>query len=48
MAPSPTANLKVLHDGSGKTVAVKLGELPGEPALFHARMRTGITQALRK
>jgi serine protease Do len=29
MAPGANANLKVLHDGSEKTVAVKLGELPG-------------------
>ena len=32
MSPGATANLKVLHDGSEKTVAVKLGELPGTAA----------------
>ncbi len=32
MAPGSTANLKVLHDGSEKMVAVKLGELPGTTA----------------
>ena len=32
MAPGSEANLKVLHDGSEKTVAVKLGELPGTTA----------------
>ena len=34
MAPGTTANLKVLHDGSEKMVAVKLGELRG--AATHA------------
>jgi len=29
MAPGTVANLKVLHDGNEKMVAVKLGELPG-------------------
>ncbi len=29
MAPGTTANMKVLHDGNEKMVAVKLGELPG-------------------
>jgi serine protease Do len=29
MAPGANANLKVLHDGSEKMIAVKLGELPG-------------------
>jgi len=28
MAPGTTVNLRVLHDGGEKTVAVKLGELP--------------------
>jgi serine protease Do len=32
MAPGTTANLQVLHDGSEKMVAVKLGELPGTTA----------------
>jgi serine protease Do len=32
MAPGSTANLKVLHDGSEKMVAVKLDELPGTTA----------------
>jgi serine protease Do len=32
MNPGTTANLQVLHDGSEKTVAVKLGELPGTAA----------------
>ncbi|HEV2201513.1 MAG TPA: DegQ family serine endoprotease [Bryobacteraceae bacterium] len=32
MAPGANANLKVLHSGSEKTVAVKLGELPGAAA----------------
>ena len=32
MAPGSTANLKVLHDGSEKMVAVNLGELPGTAA----------------
>ncbi len=31
MAPGSTANLHVLHNGSEKTVAVKLGELPNNP-----------------
>ena len=32
MPPGTTANLNVLHDGSEKMVAVKLGELPGSPS----------------
>src|ERR1019366_638088 len=32
MAPGTVANLKVLHDGNEKMVAVKLGELPGTAA----------------
>lgn len=37
MAPGANANLKVLHDGSEKMVAVKLGELPGTAARSEER-----------
>lgn len=45
MPPGSEANLKVLHDGSEKTVAVKLGELPGTSARVTGHGEEGGTKS---